>query len=98
MKYPKLPVGYSVYGSQMGRSDAIEEPDEAIKFHLYKLHMSGDYDSEGAYWGMGRNSESMWHAYGDGPKFRNEMFVRARDRNKAKLQVLAEFRNSKFFR
>lgn len=40
MKYPKLEKAYDHRGSFMGRCDTIEEPEQAIKFRLYRMPMS----------------------------------------------------------
>jgi hypothetical protein len=98
VKYPKLPNAVSARGASMGRPSVIEEELDSIKFRLYKMPMSGDYDSGGAYWGMGRNSEPMWHAFGDGAEFKNELFVRAKSREDAKTQVCIVFPHATFFR
>lgn len=99
--YPVLPKGYTERGSQMGRADTIEEPDEPIKFRLYKMPMSscGCYDSGGAYWGAGRYETGYtYHAYGEGPESLNEMFIRAVSRAAAKSAVLREFKHATFYR
>lgn len=101
MKYPKLSNVCSRYGAPMGRNDAIEEPNAQMKFHLYRMPMSscGCYDNGGAYWGAGDHKIGfMYHAYGYGPEFKNEMFVRAKSREDAKAQVKKLFKNSRFFR
>jgi hypothetical protein len=82
----------------MGRPNAVEGELDRVKFRLYKMPMSGDYDSGGAYWGMGRKSEPMWHAYDDGLEFKNELFVRAKGREDAKVQVCIVFPHATFFR
>ena len=101
MKYPKLSKGYSFRGAYMGRDDIVEEPNAPIKFHLYRMPMSpcGCYDSGGAYWGSGDfKTGFMYHAYGDGPEFKNEMFIRAKGRQDAKQQIKEVFKNCCFYR
>lgn len=100
MKYPKLPNACSRYGASMGRQNSIMERTAEIKFHLYLMPMvDGAYDTGGAYWGSGNwQIGYMYHAYGNGPEFVNEMFVRARDREDAKHQVRDAFKNAKFYR
>ena len=101
MKYPKLSKGYSIRGADMGRDDIVEEPNAPIKFHLYRMPMSycGCYDSGGAYWGSGDfNIGFMYHAYGDGPEFKNYMFIRAKTRQDAKEQIKKVFKNCSFYR
>lgn len=101
MKYPSLPSACDHRGASMGRDNVIEERDQPIKFRLYRMPMSscGAYDSGGAYWGCGSfRTGWMWHAFGDGAKFVNEMFVRAIDRDAAKAQVRAIFPQATFFK
>lgn len=40
----------------------------------------------------------MYHAYGDGPEYVNQIFVRAKSRDDAKAKVKANFPNATFFR
>ena len=101
MKYPKLEKAYDHRGSFMGRCDTIEEPEQAIKFRLYKLPMSdcGCYDNGGAYWGRGSTEIGfMYHAFGDGIEYKNEMFIRAKNREEAKNAIIARFPKAKFYR
>ena len=101
MKRPSLTKGETQFGAQMGRTNCIEEPDAAIKFNLASMSMSGDgcYDAGGAYWGCGSPTTGwMYHAYGEGPEFVNQMFVRAISREAAKALVLKAFKNATFFR
>ena len=100
MRYPTLPNGVSRYGSQMGRPDVVEEPGTEARFHLYRMPMVDCcYDSGGAYGGMGDSRIGwMYHAYSDGPDGRNECFVRATSREKAKAEVRDVFRNARFYR
>lgn len=100
MKYPQLSHASSNRGASMGRPNDINEPDEEIKFHLYAMPMvDGDYDSGGAYWGCGSSTTGwMYHAYGYGPEYVNEMFIRAVHRDDAKRQVREIFKNAKFYR
>jgi len=100
MKIPKLDNVSSTYGAPMGRRDSIMEPDTKIKFSLRAMRMvDGDYDEGGAYWGAG-NSQIGWmyHAIGEGVDYINEMFIRAKNREDAKRQVLEVFENAKFYR
>jgi hypothetical protein len=100
MKHPKLQNATSSWGASMGRSDFIKEPDEPIKFRLYRMPMmDGCYDTGGAYWGSGNYKIGwMYHAYGDGPKFKNELFIRAKSREEAKAEVRHYFKQAKFYR
>lgn len=100
MKHPKLSNACSERGANMGRPNVIEEPDAPIKFRLYKMPMVDlCYDTGGAYWGQGSKEHGvMYHAYGDGPKFKNEMFVRAKSRDEAKTMIRERFKNASFYR
>lgn len=101
MKYPKLSKGYSERGADMGRRNSVMEPDEPIKFHLYRMPMSacGCYDNGGAYWGAGDHRIGwMYHARGEGPNYWNEVFVRATSREDAKAKVREHFKRAKFYR
>jgi len=95
---PSLPKAFDSRGSSMGRRDSIMEPDAAIKFHLVQLRIDkGGYDSGGAYWGKWQ-SHPMWAAWGDGPLWKNEMWIRARSREEAKAQVRDSFKHATFYR
>lgn len=78
----------------------MEEPGTGARFRLYRMPMYDYcYDSGGAYWGMGdRRIGWMYHAYADGPYGRNECFVRATSREKAKDKVREVFPNARFYR
>lgn len=92
----QLSNGSSQYGAQMGRADKITEPNFPVKFHLQKLDfVDYCYDKGGAYWGSGN---PIFHAWGDGEEFEQEMFVRAIDRNDAKEQIRKKFKLAKFYR
>lgn len=101
MKRPTLSKGYSQYGAYMGRSNWMDEAGEEIKFNLYRMPMSacGCYDKGGAYWGAGSHTSGwMYHAYGDGPLWFNQAFVRAKTREEAKKLVKELFPKAKFYR
>lgn len=101
MKYPKLSNACTERGASMGRQNSVMEPDQSIKFHLYKMPMSacGCYDNGGAYWGAGSDKHGwMWHARGEGPNYWNEVFIRATTRDGAKATVRGHFPKAKFYR
>ena len=102
MDYKKLPKASGVSGSSMGRVDDIEEDrQQNIKFHLYKMVMSpcGCYDAGGAYWGSGDfKTGYMYHAHGIGKEQHNNIFLRAKNREDAKKQVVKLFPNATFYR
>lgn len=88
----------SKYGAPMGRPNVL--PDDRLmecKLHLVRLRfVDGDYDEGGAYWG-GSYSSIYW-AYGDVGDVAAEMFVRARNRNDARVFVRDTLPNAKFYR
>lgn len=100
MRYPELSKAYSSRGSAMGRPDHVLGLADGAKFRLYRMSIdSGGYDRGGAYWGLGDSHIGwMYHAYSDGPAGREECFVRAVDRESAKLEVLKTFRKATFYR
>lgn len=92
----KLYHASSIRGASMGRANLITEPDAPVKFRMVKLRfVDYDYDEGGAYWGMGN---PIYHAWGDAEMGEQEMFVRAATRTEAKAQIVAEFRNCRFYR
>lgn len=92
----ELSNGVSTWGAQMGRRNTVTEPNYPVKFRLEKLRFyDGAYDKGGAYWGCGN---PIFHAWGDGEEFEQEMFVRAKDRDDAKNQILTQFKQAKFYR
>ena len=94
----ELSKGYTKYGADMGRRNNITEPDYPVKFHLVRLRwVDGDYDEGGAYWGGGTGSY-IYHAWGDGKEFEQEMFVRASSRAYARVLVRDKFLSAKFYR
>lgn len=94
----KLPNVTSSWGAPMGRSDTQTEPDFPVKFRLTKLAwVDYDYDEGGAYWGYTLGTNIYW-ARGDGEEERQEVFVRARNREDAKNQVEEVFAFARFFR
>ena len=71
-------------GAPMGRHDEL--PDGPAKLHLERVRMvDGDYDPGGAYWGGGYSTPPLYVAWDENG---TQIFVRARDREDAKLAVL----------
>jgi len=70
------------YGAPMGRHS-----DTTLfgKVRLSRVEMRGDYDSGGAYWGLGA---PLYCAQDDGG---NEIYFRATNRDGAKAKLLAQF-------
>jgi len=82
----------------MGRRDSITEPDLPVKFRMVALRwVSGDYDQGGAYWGNSGGT-AIFHAWGDGEEFEQEMFVRAGTREAAKEMIRQQFPKARFYR
>lgn len=100
MKHPKLSQACGPRGAAMGRCNEVHDRTSQIKLRLYRMPMiDHDYDQGGAYWGAGSAKTGfMYHAYGAGEKFVNEVFVRARTREQAKTEVLQHLPKAKFYR
>ena len=83
----------------MGRSNQV--PDDiqtASKLYLEKLKwVCGDYDSGSVYWGGGTN-DFIYRASGETNEEQIEIFVRAKNRDEAKLKVRSTFQNARFYR
>jgi len=95
----ELSKSYSKYGAEIGRYKYIKEPNVSVKMHLIKMKMSscGAYDQGGAYWGCGDSQIGyMYHAWSNGEEL--ETFVRATNRNNARIKVIEKFPNAKFYR
>ena len=100
MKYPELPLAYSIYGACMGRRNTILS-NGVGKYHLYKMTMVGygAYDSGGAYWGQGSPVFGyMYRAYRESDEGLEQCFVRAVDRDEAKEEVRKVFKGATFYR
>ena len=88
----------SVRGADMGRRDwgLIDHHEHPMTMYLQRVRLvDGDYDLGGAYWG-GPPSLPLFCAWAEDDEAR--VFVRAKDRNVAKLEVKQYFPNAKFFR
>ena len=88
---------YSSRGADMGRRDwgLIEHRNRPMMMHLQRVSfVDGDYDLGGAYWGG--YGEPLFCAWAEDIEAR--VFVRAKDRDAAKLKVNEHFLNAKFFR
>jgi len=87
------------YGAPMGDRGEQGDPEYPYKFFLQRIRMvDWDYDPAGTYWGGGQDVEPLWgymeQYEGDGVRG----FVRAWDRADAKLAVIAEYKNARFYR
>lgn len=90
----KLPKVDCRRGAPMGRHNTTTCPELEARFNLVLMPLdSGGYDSSGVYWGLG---DQMWWSYAKNTD--QEMFVRAVNREDARRQVLAIFKNAKFYR
>ena len=82
------------YGAPMGRYTGPDYLDESAgKIYLRRVYInSGGYDAGGAYWGLGA---PLWEAQDqDG----NGRIFRARDRDGAKADILADSPDATFYR
>lgn len=97
MSLPKLSIGYSQYGADMGRRKSTpDDRQERIRFRLVRMYLdSGGYDEGGAYWGHG---DPLYRAFGEGPVGVNELFVRGKTRDEAKAKIREYFPNASFWR
>lgn len=100
-------------GAEMGRrSDYPEDRKAPIKLRLTRLRwVDGAYDQGGAYWGMGYphhdyiycawTDEVTSMVYGNGYRADEPLpiriYVRARDRREAKVKVLDELPEARFY-
>ena len=92
----KFPIACNQYGASMGRRDNMTETNFPVKFHLERIRLdSGGYDNGGAYWG---NGAPLYYAHGDGAEERQEVFLRAYNRDDAKKQLRAAYHKCSFYR
>lgn len=81
--------GCSSRGAQMGRRNQRQGHPERL--HLQRVQfVDGDYDTGGAYWGGGRDTLPLWCAFSPDDTTNEEpimIFVRARNREEAKIKV-----------
>jgi hypothetical protein len=90
----------SKYGAPMGRRSYCGEP--TAKVHLFRVRLvGGDYDDGGAYWG-GYPSPPLYCARAldstDDCSGGVQLFVRAKNRDDAKRQILEDYPDLRFFR
>jgi hypothetical protein len=86
-----LENGSSKYGAKMGRRNEIPSDYSGQKLRLTRLpFVDGAYDRWGAYWGCPAN---IWCAWGETEEGRVRVFVRADDRELAKVKVALELVN-----
>jgi hypothetical protein len=92
--YPPLEKSTSSHGASLGRY-AVMDIGCNEKLLLYKLKWcDGDYDEGGAYWGYIKGTW-IWRAISKYTE--NEIFVRAKTREEAKLLVLENAPNARFY-
>ena len=76
-------------GSQMGRRNAIPADYTGEKLNLRRVpFVDGAYDPGGAYWG---GPATLWCAWGQTDTEQVEVYVRAPDREAAKLAIIRSF-------
>lgn len=87
---------YSASGSSMGRRNGTSERLDVKLLHVERVPINSQgYDPGGAYWGTGR---PLYVAWGEGPEYDAEYFVRAANRQEAKEAAAIVFPNAKFYR
>ncbi|HFL6170873.1 TPA: hypothetical protein ACG4NJ_002217 [Pseudomonas aeruginosa] len=100
----QFPNVSSRYGAPMGRRDDRGDTDAPYKFRLFRVRLdSGGYDDGGAYWGLGQplycaDAEPVWDASIEMECDGALQFLRARDREAAKAEILAQYPNATFYR
>ena len=104
MKPPKLSEVSSKYGAPMGRRSYLPADIQVpVKLQMVRLEwVDGDYDRGGAYWGHSINTfiyhaQGYWNEGQDSEEF-VEVFVRARNRKEAKIEVRELLPNARFYR
>lgn len=76
-------------GARMGRRNIIPADYAGQKLNLRRVpFVDGAYDPGGAYWGTPAN---LWCAWGETETEKLEVYVRAADRQRAKLEVYKLF-------
>ena len=112
MSFPKLRDVSSRYGAPMGRRTARAfDAELPFKFHLVRVRInSGGYDSGGAYWGRGEplywactdeefeTTASLVYGFAAPEIMAVDLYVRANDREDAKVAVRTQYPNAIFFR
>jgi len=92
---PKGWCGDPTRGAALGRRDILDAPaDFAGKLVLNRIYLTGDYDSNGTYWGGGPGTLPLyWYADDDG---QIDACLRAKDREDAKRQILEKYEKARF--
>lgn len=86
-------------GSYMGRNEDLpENMHVACKLYLRNILTDGDYDSGGVYWGGGTGEGVYWaHAPASDECEELNLFVRAKNRKKAKRKIIERLPKAIFF-
>lgn len=81
-------------GARMGRANVIPEDYAGEKLSLRRVpFQNGGYDPGGAYWGT---PADLWCAWGETESEQLEIYVRASDRELAKLEIRKNLRTATF--
>jgi hypothetical protein len=72
-----LSKAYSQYGADMGRRSDVFPEDFEGEVKVLEMHLDGDYDSGGAYWG-GVEGTSIWRLTAETPDGPLVRYVRSR--------------------
>jgi hypothetical protein len=94
MSYGSGPNGERVCrGANMGRRCHIpDEPDQKLFMERIRF-VDGTYDQGGAYWGISPEGKSLWCAYND----MATVWVRAKNRTEAKIEVRKFIKGARFY-
>lgn len=100
----KLEPVSTKYGAPMGRMDRPGDTGAPLKFRIFRVRLdAGGYDNGGAYWGHGQplycaEADPVWGESIDMECDGARLFIRADSRKQAKLIVLDDYPNARFFR
>lgn len=87
-RFTPFPLVNSRYGAPMGRRGGQLGPDATFE-NVCVSHPQGEYDSGGAYWGLGGKDGPVYAVWQRGKGREGVVYVRARSGRQAKLGALA---------
>ena len=89
MRFKPFPPVSCRYGAPMGRISAKLDPDLTPE-QLCVAGPAGEYDSGGAYWGYSSAFGPVWAVWERGKGRDGVAYVRAKNREQAKVAALEE--------